>query len=102
MYVENGIIWGRNVWELIDYFVWVVKKLMEVGLFVAANKAALYAREAKRCDELYSGTGVRHDPERSRGLVEMRRPETVGELMKSLQAANWMRMYLPNIAEVVR
>ena len=48
---------------------------------MAANKAALYAREVKRCGELYSGTGVRHDPERSRGLVEMRRPDTVGELM---------------------
>ena len=47
---------------------------MEVGLFVAAHKVTLYAREVKWCSELYSGTGVRHDPERIRGLVEMRRP----------------------------
>ena len=46
-------------------------------------------------------TGVRHDPERVRGLVEMRSPETVGELMQFLQAANWMRLSLPNMAEVV-
>ena len=44
---------------------------------------------------------MRHDPERIRGLVEMRRPETVGELMQFLQAANWMRLPLPNMAEVV-
>ena len=44
---------------------------------------------------------MRHDPERIRGLVEMRRPETVGELMQFLQAANWMRLSLPNMAEVV-
>ena len=44
---------------------------------------------------------MRHNPERIRGLVEMRRPETVGELMQFLQAANWIRLPLPNVAEVV-
>ena len=44
-----------------DHFSWVVKKLMEVGLFVAAHKVTLYAQEAKWCGKLYSGTGVRHD-----------------------------------------
>ena len=31
----------------------------------------------------------------------MRRPETVGELMQLLQVANWIRLSLPNMAEVV-
>ena len=45
MYVDDVIIWGRNVWELMDHFSWVVEKLMEVGLFVEAHKVTLYARE---------------------------------------------------------
>ena len=65
---------------------------MGVSLFVTAHKW---------CGKLYSGTGVRHDPERIQGLVEMRRPETVGELMQFLQAANWMRLSLPNMAGIV-
>ena len=101
VYVDDVIIWGRNVWELRDHFSWVVKKLMEVGPFVAAHKVTLYAREVKWCGKLYSGTDVRHDPERIRGLVEMRRPDIVGELMQFLQAANWMRLSLPNMAEIV-
>ena len=44
---------------------------------------------------------MRHDPERIGGLVEMRQPETVGELMQFLKVANWMRLSLPNMAEVV-
>ena len=68
---------------------------------MAAHKVTLYAREVKWCGKLYSGTGVRHDPERIRRLVEMRWPETVGELMHILQAANRMRLSLPNMAEVV-
>ena len=101
VYVDDIIIWGRNVWELMVHFSWVVKKLMEVGLFVAAHKVILYALEVKWWGKLYSGTGVRHDPERDRGLVEMRRPETLGELIQFLQAASWMWLSLPNMAEVV-
>ena len=101
MYVDDAIVWGRNVWELIDHFSWVVKKLMEVGLFVAAHKVTLYAQEVKWCGKLYSGTGVRHGSECIRRLVKMQRPETVDELMQFLQAANWMRLSLPNMAEVV-
>ena len=47
VYVDDVIIWGRNVWELMDHFSWVVKQLMEVGLFVAAHKVTLYARKVK-------------------------------------------------------
>ena len=79
MNVNGVIIWAHNVWELMDRFSLVMKKLMEVGLFVAAHKVTLYAREVKWRGKPYSGTGVRHDLERIRGLVEMYRPETVGE-----------------------
>ena len=44
---------------------------------------------------------MRYDPERIRDLVEMRWPETVGELMPFLQAANWMRLSLPIMAAFV-
>ena len=101
-YVDDVIISGRNAWELMDHFSWAVKKLMKVDLFVAAHKVTLYAREVEWWGKLYSGTGVRHGPEHIRGLVEMmRRPETVGELMQLLQVANWIRLSLPNMAEVV-
>ena len=99
VYVDGVIIWGRNVWELMDHFSCVVKKLMEVGLFVMTHRViTLYEREFKWCSKLYSGTGVWHDPERFPGLVGMRRSETAVELMQFLQAGNCMRLSLPNMA----
>ena len=50
---------------------------------------------------MYSQGQVKHDPERLTGLATMRRPETAGELMQFLQAVNWLRTYLPPMAEVV-
>ena len=39
--VDDVIIWEWNVWELMDLFSWVVKKLMEVGLLVEAHRVTL-------------------------------------------------------------
>ena len=91
----------RSVEELIVNLRAVLLRFMERDLFLAAHKLVLIAKEFKWCGKLYSGTAVRHDPEGVRGLVEMRRPETVGELMKFLQATNWMRLSLPHMAEIV-
>ena len=41
-----------------------------------------------------------HHPEHTQGLSELRRPETAGELMQFLQAINWMRTSLPELAEL--
>ena len=101
IYVDDVKVIGRSVEELIVNLRAVLLRCMERGLFLAAHKLVLFAKEVKWCGKLYSGTAVRHDPECVRGLVEMRRPETVGELMKFLQATNWMRLSLPHMAEVV-
>ena len=101
IYVDNVKVIGRSVQELVVNLRAVLLQCMERGLFLAAHKLVLFAKEVKWCGKLYSGTAVRHDSERVRGLVKMRRPETVGELMKFLQATNWMRLSLPHIAEVV-
>ena len=77
VYVDDVIILGRNVWELINHFSWVVKKLMEVGLFVTAHKVTPYARKVKWCGKPYSETGVRRESECIGELVKMLRPETV-------------------------
>ena len=49
---------------------------------------------------LGGGRQTRH-PGRVRKLVEIRRPETVCELMKFLNATNWIRLSLPHMAEIV-
>ena len=101
IYVDDVKVIGRSMEELIKNLRTVLLRCIERGLFLAAHKLVLFAKEVKWCGKLYSGTAVRHDPERVRGLVEMRGPETVGELMKFLQAANWMRLSLPHMAKVV-
>ena len=72
-----------------------------VGLFAAAHKCTFFCREIVWCGKVYSQGRVSHDPVRLQGLSDMRRPETAAELMKFLQAMNWLRTSLPRMAEVV-
>jgi len=74
---------------------------MECRLFLAVHKLVLFARELKWWGKVYSKYSMNRDPERIRGLVKMRRPETISELIQFLQVANWMRLFLPNMVEVV-
>ena len=92
---------GRSVEDLIVNLRAVLLRCMERGLFHAAHKLVLFAKEVKWCSNLYSGTAVRPDPGHLRGLVEMRQPETVDELMNFLQATSWMHLSLLHIAEIV-
>ena len=82
IYMDDVKVVGRSVEELIVNLRAVLLRFMERGFLLAAHKLVLFAKEVKGCGKLYSGTAVRHDPGRVRGLVEMRRPKTVGELMK--------------------
>ena len=45
----------------------------------------------RSCGKVYSQGRVSHDPVRLQGMSDMRRPETAAELMKFLQAMNWLR-----------
>ena len=79
----------------------LAEEAREMGLFAAAHKCTFFSREIVWCGKVYSQGHVSHDPVRLQGLSDMRRLETAAELMKFLQAMNWLRTSLPRMAEVV-
>ena len=87
--------------ELLDTLDEILARLESVGLFAAAHKCTFFSREIVWCGKVYSQGRVSHDPVRLQGLSDMRRLETAAELMKFLQAMNWLRTSLPRMAEVV-
>lgn len=66
----------------------VLKRLQSRGLYLATHKCWFFAPTMESCGRIYSGEGETNDPERVQGLVEIKRPETVGGFTQFLQAAN--------------
>ena len=100
VWVHDIVIWGETPQIILKRTLAILDHLLERGLFAAAHKAVFFRKEIKLCGKSLSGQTVSHDPERTQGLSELRRPETAGEVMQFLQAINWMRTSLFELAEL--
>ena len=69
VFVDDVNVIGRSAEELIVNLRAMLLRYLERGLFLAAHKLVLFAKEFKCCGKLYSGTAVRHEPGRVRGLL---------------------------------
>ena len=59
-----------------------------------------YQREIIWCGRVYSDQAALLDPKRIQELLELRRPETGGELMHFLHAVGWLRCAIPEMANL--
>ncbi|POM57618.1 Hypothetical protein PHPALM_37843 [Phytophthora palmivora] len=57
---------------------------------------------AKWCGQLFSGVGVRHDPERLSGLHQLPLTSTAADLQQFLCATGWMRGSLMDYSRVIQ
>ena len=101
IYVDDVEVVERSLEEVMINLRVALLRSMERELFLVGHRLVLFAKEVKSCGKLYSGTAVRRNPGRVRGLREMRQPETVGGLINFLHATNWMCLSLPHMAEIV-
>ena len=99
LWADDIVIWGETPEVLLKRLLEILDRLLERRIFAAAHKSVFFRNEIKWHGKILSRQAVSYDPERTQGLSELRRPETAGELMQFLQAINWMRTFLPELAE---
>jgi hypothetical protein len=73
----------------------------EYNLKLHPGKCTLFANLVRWCGRLVSGSGVRFDPRKIQGLLEMSAPQTGADLQQFLCALNWMRTAIPSFAELI-
>ncbi|CAM9897432.1 unnamed protein product, partial [Chrysoparadoxa australica] len=106
-WLDDTLGWGRGSTEdeaevnLLDNLERVLRKLFQAGIKLSAEKAEFYLTHAKWCGKIVTGDGIRHDPARVQGLVDMEKPKTAGHLMQFVCSVNWMRTHLPGLAQVM-
>ena len=101
VWVDGILWWGADEDALLNTLDKILGCLDDAGLFAAAYKCIFFDTEILWCGKAYSGGQVFHNGERLSRLASMRRLQTAGELMQFLQAVNWLRATLPQLAEVV-
>ena len=98
--MDDIVILGETPEILLKRLLAILNLLLERSLFATAHKVIFFRKEIKWCGKILSGRTVSHEPERTQGLRELRRPETAGWIMQFLQANNWMRTSVPELAEL--
>ena len=101
VYVDDIIVFAATPGKLVVNVQQVLERLAEKGVKLSAKKAILFADEVKWCGKILSGSGVSQDPERIGGLLELRQPTTIAELMSFLCSVNWMRLHIPELTKIV-
>jgi Reverse transcriptase (RNA-dependent DNA polymerase) len=70
-------------------------------LKISPLKTDCFLREANFCGRLISADGIRFDPKGLQTLKEMHTPETVADLYQFVCAMNWMRVSIPDYAQLM-
>ena len=94
------MIWGETPEILLTRLLVILYHLLERDRCAADHNVVVFRKKINWCGKFLSGQPVSHDPKRTHGLSEVRRPEITGELMQFLQDINWMRTSLPELAEL--
>ena len=80
----------------------MLTKFKEMNLKLQLSKLVLWAKEVVFVGHLFTGSGVTADPEKVRAVLDMKRPETVGELYHFTCTTGFLRPYIINYAQKMK
>lgn len=100
VWVDDAVIWDRGVKELLCRLGKVLARYVDRRLFAAAHKTVLFKGRDKLLWATIFGQSNVIEPNCIQGLVEVRRPETSGDLLHFFHAVNWMRAAIPAFVDL--
>jgi hypothetical protein len=100
LFVDDILVFGSNVEELLTRVEQVLKLLQEANLAINQQKSIFIAKEVKFVGRLISRNGIRFDPKDLQAVHDLPPPENAKELQHFLAAANFFRMALPDFARI--
>ena len=100
IYVDDILLAATSEKELAQYLKYVFDRLIEHGLMISIDKLTIFAHKLVFLGKEISAEGVRPDPRKVQGLVDMPQPTSVQELQSFLCMAGYMRTHIPRFASI--
>ena len=72
------------------------------GIFLNPKKSVFALDEGKLLGHIISKYGIRIDPERIQAILQIPYPRNIKELQAFLGKINFLRRFIPNLAELIR
>lgn len=99
LYLDDIVIFSTTFSQFLQWLEMVLERLRQHHLKLKMSKCHFFQREVKYLGHVISSAGVATDPEKTRAVVEWRRPSTVTELRSFLGFASYYRRFVEGFAK---
>ncbi|KAL1249363.1 hypothetical protein QQF64_020368 [Cirrhinus molitorella] len=98
VYMDNMIVYGKDMEEHDSNLRGVLKRMENVGLKLNMEKCVFRKAEVNFLRHVVDAQGVRADPEKVCAISDLQEPNNVTELRRALGLINYMSKYIPDLA----
>lgn len=98
IYIDDILIFGKDKSEHDKALEQVLNTARKAGLKFNKTKTNLYQKEIKFMGHRFTEKGQKPDDEKIAAIVNMARPESVGDLQRFLGMVNYLGAYIKNLA----
>ena len=100
VYLDDLIIFGRNLHQHNRNLMDVFERLREVNLKIHPGKCSFLRKEVLYLGHILSDKGILPDPEKSRVMRDFPKPKNADEVRRFVAFANYYRKFIPNFASI--
>jgi RNase H-like domain found in reverse transcriptase len=100
-WLDDLLLHATTIDQFLHYLRIFFTLCREFNIHLHPGKSVLFARAARWCGRIISGDGVRFDPRRAQGLLDMSMPVSGADLQQFVCALNWMRTAIPSFTQLV-
>ena len=99
-YLDDCILYGASVKQLLGTFEEVLSRFCKAGLKLKPRKCKLFQEELVYLGFLVNKEGIRPNPERVTLIKDLPTPSGVTEVQAFLGKVNYYRKFIPKLAEI--
>ena len=102
IYLDDIIVYSKIDEEHLVHLRKVFEKCRKYGLSLNPKKTLFGIQEGKLLGHIISEEGIKIDPKRIEGILQISHPRNIKELQSFIGKINFLRRFITNLAELLR
>ena len=102
IYLDDITVYSKSDEEHLAHLRKVFNKCRKYGLSLNPKKTLFGLEEGKLLGHIISEEGIKIDPQRIEGILQISHPRNIKELQSFIGKINFLRRFIPNLAELLK
>jgi hypothetical protein len=102
VYLDNVTVYSQSDEEHLQHLKLVFEKCKKFGISLNPMKILFGLEEGKLLGHIISKDGIKIDPSRIEAIQKLEHPRNIKELQSFIGKINFLRRFIPNLAELLR